>query len=52
MTYEVLTTVRTSDTLSPDLASTVRLVMGMGTASEIITGRRTLYELARDSFFN
>ena len=52
LTYEVLTTVQNSDTLSPELASTVRLVMGMGTASEIITGRSTLYELARDSFFN
>ena len=52
LTYEVRTTVRNAATLSPELASTIRLVMGMGTTSEIITGRRTLYELARDNFFN
>ena len=52
LAYEVRTTIRNSTALSSELSSTVRLVMGMQTTSEIISGRRTLYELARDNFFN
>lgn len=49
--YEVRAAVRRPPALSERLARDVRLVMGMKLDSQIVTGKRTLYDILADSLF-